>query len=183
MSSAPLPRAWPTVLRHRGPDDHGVWADAAAGVALGHTRLAIIDLSAAGAQPMVSACGRFVLSYNGEVFNAPELRAALEAKGRALSRALRHRSHGRGLCRLGRAGHGRAPDRHVRLRRLGPFDPHAHAWARSPRHQAALLGTPRRQPRVRLGTEGACTRSPAGGARSTATLSRRLCATATCRRR
>jgi asparagine synthase (glutamine-hydrolysing) len=69
-------------LTHRGPDDHGVWADAAAGVALGHTRLAIIDLSAAGAQPMVSACGRFVLSYNGEVFNAPELRAALEAKGR-----------------------------------------------------------------------------------------------------
>jgi asparagine synthase (glutamine-hydrolysing) len=69
-------------LAHRGPDDHGVWVDAVAGVALGHTRLAIIDLSAAGAQPMVSACGRFVLSYNGEVFNAPELRAALEAKGR-----------------------------------------------------------------------------------------------------
>jgi asparagine synthase (glutamine-hydrolysing) len=69
-------------LTHRGPDDHGVWADAAACVVLGHTRLAIIDLSAAGAQPMVSNCGRFVLSYNGEVFNAPELRAALEAKGR-----------------------------------------------------------------------------------------------------
>jgi asparagine synthase (glutamine-hydrolysing) len=69
-------------LSHRGPDDQGVWADAAAGVALGHTRLAIIDLSPAGAQPMVSSCGRFVLSYNGEVFNAPELRAALEAKGR-----------------------------------------------------------------------------------------------------
>jgi asparagine synthase (glutamine-hydrolysing) len=69
-------------LAHRGPDDHGVWADAVAGVALGHTRLAIIDLSTAGAQPMVSACGRYVLSYNGEVFNAPELRAALEAKGR-----------------------------------------------------------------------------------------------------
>jgi len=69
-------------LAHRGPDDRGVWADAEAGIALGHTRLAIIDLSAAGAQPMVSACGRFVLSYNGEVFNAPELRAALEAQGR-----------------------------------------------------------------------------------------------------
>ena len=69
-------------LAHRGPDDRGVWADAEAGVGLGHTRLAIIDLSAAGAQPMVSRCGRFVLSYNGEVFNAPELRAALEEKGR-----------------------------------------------------------------------------------------------------
>src|SRR5262245_37660743 len=69
-------------LAHRGPDDRGVWTDSAAGVALGHTRLAIIDLSQAGAQPMVSSCGRFVLSYNGEVYNAPELRAELEALGR-----------------------------------------------------------------------------------------------------
>ena len=69
-------------LRHRGPDDRGVWVDAEAGVALGHTRLAIIDLSPAGAQPMVSSCGRFVLCYNGEVYNAPELRAELEAAGR-----------------------------------------------------------------------------------------------------
>ena len=69
-------------LSHRGPDDHGVWIDAEAGVAPGHTRLSIIDLSPAGAQPMVSSCGRFVLSYNGEVYNAPELRAELEAAGR-----------------------------------------------------------------------------------------------------
>src|SRR3990172_5506938 len=69
-------------LLHRGPDDQGVWTDAEAGVALGHTRLAIIDLSPAGAQPMVSSCGRFVLCYNGEVYNAPELRAELEVAGR-----------------------------------------------------------------------------------------------------
>jgi asparagine synthase (glutamine-hydrolysing) len=68
-------------LRHRGPDDQGVWIDAEAGVALGHTRLAIIDLSPAGTQPMLSSCGRFVLSYNGEVYNAPELRTELESAG------------------------------------------------------------------------------------------------------
>ena len=70
-------------LSHRGPDDRGVWIDAEAGVAFGHTRLAIIDLSPAGAQPMISRCGRFVLSYNGEIYNAPELRAELEQAGRA----------------------------------------------------------------------------------------------------
>jgi asparagine synthase (glutamine-hydrolysing) len=69
-------------LRHRGPDAQGIWIDPKAGVAFGHTRLAIIDLSPAGAQPMVSSCGRFVLSYNGEVYNAPEIRAELEAAGR-----------------------------------------------------------------------------------------------------
>ena len=70
-------------LSHRGPDDRGVWIDAEAGIAFGHTRLAIVDLSPAGAQPMISRCGRFVVSYNGEIYNAPELRAELEEAGRA----------------------------------------------------------------------------------------------------
>ncbi|HUS54353.1 MAG TPA: asparagine synthase (glutamine-hydrolyzing) [Thermohalobaculum sp.] len=69
-------------LAHRGPDGGDVWTDDSAGIALGHRRLAIVDLSEAGHQPMISSCGRLVLSYNGEIYNAPELRAELEAKGR-----------------------------------------------------------------------------------------------------
>ena len=68
-------------LAHRGPDDRGVFVDAEAGIALGFARLSIIDLSPAGAQPMGSACGRYVITYNGEIYNAGELRPELEALG------------------------------------------------------------------------------------------------------
>jgi asparagine synthase (glutamine-hydrolysing) len=68
-------------LVHRGPDAGASWADPNAGFATGHRRLSIVDLSAAGAQPMVSQSGRFVISYNGEVYNASEIRPELEAKG------------------------------------------------------------------------------------------------------
>ena len=66
---------------HRGPDSGGVWTDEAAGIALSFRRLAIIDLSPAGDQPMVSASGRHVLIFNGEIYNFKELRADLEAAG------------------------------------------------------------------------------------------------------
>src|SRR5262245_47565618 len=68
-------------LDHRGPDDAGRWVDAAAGLALGHRRLSIIDLSAAGRQPMSSACRRFIISYNGEIYNFSEVRQLLEQRG------------------------------------------------------------------------------------------------------
>src|SRR5437016_4585776 len=68
-------------LVHRGPDAGDLWIDPEAGLAIGHRRLSIVDLSPAGAQPMVSQSGRFVISYNGEVYNAAELRPELESKG------------------------------------------------------------------------------------------------------
>jgi asparagine synthase (glutamine-hydrolysing) len=68
-------------LRHRGPDDAGVWVDPAAGVALGHRRLSILDLSPAGHQPMASHNGRYWIAYNGEVYNHLELRRDLAAQG------------------------------------------------------------------------------------------------------
>lgn len=68
-------------IRHRGPDDDNVWYDAEAGIALGHRRLSIIDLSAHGRQPMTSESGRYVIAYNGEVYNFPALRQELEPLG------------------------------------------------------------------------------------------------------
>lgn len=71
------------VIAHRGPDDSGLWADAPAGVGLGHVRLSILDLSPLGHQPMSSADGQVVMAFNGEIFNFRELRADLEARGHA----------------------------------------------------------------------------------------------------
>ncbi|MEP0854540.1 asparagine synthase (glutamine-hydrolyzing) [Trichocoleus sp. DQ-U1] len=68
-------------LLHRGPDDGGAWADAAAGIALGHRRLGIVDLSPQGHQPMVSANGRYIIVFNGEIYNFLDLRRELERLG------------------------------------------------------------------------------------------------------
>ena len=76
-----LARAIGQPLTHRGPDAEGTWSDPSIGLALSHRRLAIIDLSPAGQQPMESADGRFVLVYNGEIYNHRALRRDLSAGG------------------------------------------------------------------------------------------------------
>src|SRR5690349_356520 len=68
-------------LAHRGPDDEGVWLDSEARIGLGHRRLSVIDLSLAGHQPMLSPAGRYVLTFNGEIYNFADLRTGLEAQG------------------------------------------------------------------------------------------------------
>jgi asparagine synthase (glutamine-hydrolysing) len=76
-----IARRMSDTLLHRGPDDGGSWVDGSVGIALGHRRLAIVDLSPEGRQPMVSADGRYVIVFNGEVYNFLELRHELELLG------------------------------------------------------------------------------------------------------
>lgn len=79
-------------LLHRGPDDSGVWVDAEAGIALGHRRLSIVDLSPKGHQPMHSACGRYVIAFNGEIYNYLEIRKELEGQPQEVALAWRGHS-------------------------------------------------------------------------------------------
>ena len=72
-------RSMSNILQHRGPDDSGTWVDASSGIALGFRRLSILDLSPAGKQPMASASSRYVIIFNGEIYNYLDLRAELEA--------------------------------------------------------------------------------------------------------
>jgi len=76
-------------IAHRGPDADGFWIDAAAGIALGHRRLSILDLSSEGSQPMISYSGRFVIVFNGEIYNYQDIRMELEG---SMSRSWRGHS-------------------------------------------------------------------------------------------
>jgi asparagine synthase (glutamine-hydrolysing) len=76
-------RAMANAIVHRGPDDSGEWSDPALGIALAHRRLSIVDLSPAGHQPMASAGGRYVIAFNGEIYNHLDLRRDIEASGKA----------------------------------------------------------------------------------------------------
>ncbi len=85
---SPSANDWPVLLEkmggaiaHRGPDDAGIWTDVDAGIGLVHRRLSIVDLSPAGHQPMVSTSGRYVIAFNGEIYNHQDLRAELEKVG------------------------------------------------------------------------------------------------------
>src|SRR6188768_274934 len=71
-------------IAHRGPDADGVWVDPNFPIALGHRRLSIVDLSAAGSQPMASANGRWITVYNGELYNTAELRTEIESANPAV---------------------------------------------------------------------------------------------------
>jgi len=74
-------QAMAEVQSHRGPDDSGVWVDAQSGIALSHQRLAIIDCSPLGHQPMASACGRYMIAYNGEIYNFRRIAEELSNSG------------------------------------------------------------------------------------------------------
>lgn len=85
-ASRPIPDAlgllshMSSVISHRGPDAHGTWFDTSAGLGLAHRRLSILDLTEAGAQPMHSTCGRYVIVFNGEIYNHLDLRERLAAE-------------------------------------------------------------------------------------------------------
>ena len=78
-----IARPMTDALAYRGPDASGYWTHAAAGIAFGHRRLSVLDLSQAGSQPMHSDCGRFTVTFNGEIYNHLDIRSELEAAGRA----------------------------------------------------------------------------------------------------
>ncbi|MFQ5451259.1 MAG: asparagine synthase (glutamine-hydrolyzing) [Nitrospinaceae bacterium] len=80
-------------LSHRGPDDGGTWFDPEGGVGLAHRRLSVQDTSLQGHQPMVSASGRYVIVYNGEIYNFKELRQNLESNGDARNTVPAFRGH------------------------------------------------------------------------------------------
>ena len=142
-------------IRHRGPDDQGVWIDERAGIALGQRRLSIVDLSPAGHQPMISGNGRYVITYNGEIYNFQDLRLELEGRG------VQFRGHSDTEVMLEAfAAFGVEPTvkRLIGMFAIALWDRRRtdiNVDPRPPRDQAALLGQVRQSVPVRLGAQGA----------------------------
>lgn len=93
INTAELVARMNAAMYSRGPDDGGLWNDEAAGITLGHRRLSILDLSPAGHQPMISQSGRFVLVFNGEIYNHLDLRTALNHRAGDISSTIVWRGH------------------------------------------------------------------------------------------
>ena len=120
--------AMAATVTHRGPDASGLWCEPEGGVALGHRRLAVVGLGAGGDQPMVSADGRYVLSYNGELYNHRSLRSRLSAEGVVLPGRVRHRGARRGGGPCGARRRARRHRGHVRLRPVGQVAGACSTW-------------------------------------------------------
>ena len=143
------------LLRHRGPDDEGVWTDPEAGVALAQRRLAIVDTSAAGHQPMVSPSGRYVIVFNGEIYNHGEIRALLDAESSdGMAGPFRHRGAARCDRSLGPHRCARPVGRHVCAGTLGPSRALPQPRPRPDGREAAVLWPDRPKLRLRLGDQG-----------------------------
>ena len=136
-------------MPHRGPDDAGTWVSDDRRVAFGHRRLSIVDLSAAGHQPMTNEDGTLWITYNGEIYNHAALRSELEAKGHVYRSPLGHRDDPPPL-RGGGPAVRRAPPGDVRVRDLGHAPAPTLPRPRPPRRQAPLLREPARRVRLRL---------------------------------
>ena len=115
-----LARRMAAQMEHRGPDDADEWGDAACGLGLGFRRLAIVDLSPNGRQPMQSASGRYVIIFNGEVYNFAAVRAELERLGHGFRGGSDTEVLLAAIEEWGLPAAITALRRHVRLRSLGP---------------------------------------------------------------